>query len=250
MRKPSILAHRGAPLNAPENTIEAFRLAFENGADGIECDVRRTRDGEFVLFHDADTSRITGASGSVEERSYRDLSALRVMGREPVAHLDDLLELMSGRPGKSCFLDISLRGEGDASDLARKLVAAGLEGDLQILTFSNRGRMLRAAKRAAPAVGISVMPLTPVGFLETARALEARSICTGWNDWPVAKAWFRLVAAVTDLRGAVRRATESGIGVSGGVANTPEEVRWFADRGFSGIWTDDVPMARRALDGR
>ena len=47
-----MLAHRGACRRAPENTLEAFRVARELGADGVELDVRRTRDGVLVLSHD------------------------------------------------------------------------------------------------------------------------------------------------------------------------------------------------------
>lgn len=47
-----MIAHRGASAHAPENTVEAYRLAVEQGADGIELDVRRTADGHFVVHHD------------------------------------------------------------------------------------------------------------------------------------------------------------------------------------------------------
>lgn len=48
-----VLGHRGASAHAPENTVAAFRLAAEQGADGVELDVRRTADGELVVHHDA-----------------------------------------------------------------------------------------------------------------------------------------------------------------------------------------------------
>jgi glycerophosphoryl diester phosphodiesterase len=50
--RPLVLAHRGACRRAPENTLEAFRVARELGADGVELDVRRTRDGVLVVSHD------------------------------------------------------------------------------------------------------------------------------------------------------------------------------------------------------
>jgi len=50
--RPLVLAHRGARRRAPENTLEAFAVAKELGADGVELDVRRTREGELVLLHD------------------------------------------------------------------------------------------------------------------------------------------------------------------------------------------------------
>jgi glycerophosphoryl diester phosphodiesterase len=49
---PANFAHRGASARAPENTLEAFRLAVEAGAGGLELDVNVTRDGEIVVIHD------------------------------------------------------------------------------------------------------------------------------------------------------------------------------------------------------
>jgi glycerophosphoryl diester phosphodiesterase len=54
-----VLGHRGARRRAPENTIAAFDLALEEGADGVELDVRLSRDGEVVVIHDADLGRVT-----------------------------------------------------------------------------------------------------------------------------------------------------------------------------------------------
>ena len=54
---PRIIAHRGASHDAPENTLAAFRLAWEQGADGVEGDYYLTKDGEVVCIHDATTGR-------------------------------------------------------------------------------------------------------------------------------------------------------------------------------------------------
>jgi glycerophosphoryl diester phosphodiesterase len=57
-----IIAHRGASAHAPENTMAAFRLAWESGADGIELDVRLSRDDEIVVHHDGTTRRSAGVN--------------------------------------------------------------------------------------------------------------------------------------------------------------------------------------------
>src|SRR4051794_14509588 len=49
---PLLIAHRGASVDAPENTLAAFRLAIEQGADGLECDLRMSKDGVIVISHD------------------------------------------------------------------------------------------------------------------------------------------------------------------------------------------------------
>lgn len=246
--RPKILAHRGALTNAPENTLAAFRLALNNGADGVECDIRRTRDGELVLFHDDDLSRASGTNGRVEESAWKELRGLRVFGREPIAHLQDFLDLMAAHPDKPCYFDLAIRRREDVEDLARRIDAAGMASRSYILTFTNNKRLLSYARAACPEIGLSVMPLIPVRLLETARVAQADSICTGWNQWWFAKKWFLLIAGLTDLRSDVRRTAQAGVEVTGGVANTPEEVRWFRACGMSSIWTDDVPMARKTLD--
>jgi glycerophosphoryl diester phosphodiesterase len=53
-RRPLVLGHRGSPRRARENTLEAYALARDDGADGVELDVHRTRDGGLVVHHDAD----------------------------------------------------------------------------------------------------------------------------------------------------------------------------------------------------
>jgi glycerophosphoryl diester phosphodiesterase len=73
---PWLVAHRGGSLLAPENTLVAFDRAAELGADALEIDVRRTRDGEVVVFHDDDTDRLTGQRGSVEARSAAEVKGL------------------------------------------------------------------------------------------------------------------------------------------------------------------------------
>src|SRR3712207_1049608 len=70
---PVNLAHRGASALAPENTIEAFRLAVETGAGGLELDVHMTRDGHIVVIHDATVDRTTNGSGAVSEMTLHDL---------------------------------------------------------------------------------------------------------------------------------------------------------------------------------
>jgi glycerophosphoryl diester phosphodiesterase len=67
------MAHRGASALAPENTIEAFRLALEAGAGGLELDVHMTRDGHIVVIHDATVDRTTSGTGAVSDMTIDEL---------------------------------------------------------------------------------------------------------------------------------------------------------------------------------
>ena len=72
-------AHRGARAHAPENTLLAFALAFDLGADAIECDVQRSRDGQLVIIHDGTVDRTTGGAGLVAEHTLAKLRALEMV---------------------------------------------------------------------------------------------------------------------------------------------------------------------------
>lgn len=74
---PAIIVHRGASAFAPENTLEAYAAAMDYGADGCEVDVRRTRDGVLVLFHDDMLDNLTTGFGTVPQLTYAQLLALQ-----------------------------------------------------------------------------------------------------------------------------------------------------------------------------
>ena len=71
-----IIAHRGASGYAPENTLEAFRLAMDMGADGFELDVHMSRDGQLVVIHDDTVDRTTNGTGLVKELTLAQIQAL------------------------------------------------------------------------------------------------------------------------------------------------------------------------------
>ena len=67
--QPVIFAHRGASAYAPENTLAAFELAVQQGADAIELDVKLSADGHAIVMHDETLERTTGGQGRVKEMS-------------------------------------------------------------------------------------------------------------------------------------------------------------------------------------
>lgn len=74
--KTKVWAHRGASAYAPENTLEAFLLAAEQGADGVELDVQLTKDGEMVVVHDEEIDRVSDGSGFVKDYTLAELKNL------------------------------------------------------------------------------------------------------------------------------------------------------------------------------
>ena len=73
---PFVVAHRGASADRPEHTRAAYALALQEGADGVECDVRLTRDGHLVCVHDRRVDRTSTGTGLVSEMTLAELQRL------------------------------------------------------------------------------------------------------------------------------------------------------------------------------
>jgi glycerophosphoryl diester phosphodiesterase len=73
---PFVVAHRGASADRPEHTRAAYELALSQGADGVECDVRLTRDGHLVCLHDRRVDRTSTGNGLVSEMTLAELRQL------------------------------------------------------------------------------------------------------------------------------------------------------------------------------
>ena len=73
---PHIIAHQGASLDLPPNTIEAFQVALDQGADIIELDIWRSKDGVWVVIHDKNLLRITGVNKDITQLSFEEIQSL------------------------------------------------------------------------------------------------------------------------------------------------------------------------------
>lgn len=96
MKKPFVnYAHRGASEYLPENTLLAFYTGIYMGANGIETDVQRAKDGTLVLFHDDTLLRVTGQPGSVEDYTFAQLQQFSVTKNgysDKIVSLEDFLQ--------------------------------------------------------------------------------------------------------------------------------------------------------------
>lgn len=111
-----IYAHRGASAHAPENTMEAYKMAFDQyHADGIEIDVHYSKDGEMVIMHDFDLSRTTNGSGMIFTKTLSELKALSASthytgeGSYPGAKIPTLNEVLELVAEKGKKINIELK---------------------------------------------------------------------------------------------------------------------------------------------
>jgi glycerophosphoryl diester phosphodiesterase len=121
-----IVAHRGIPTNAPENTMASFQQAVELGADAFEFDVRLTADRLPVVYHFFYLDQKTNASGTIFDFTYEQLQSVEVrstngselvVGKIPT--LNEVLEKFGGRIG----LEIEIKGpEPEAAEIIGKIL--------------------------------------------------------------------------------------------------------------------------------
>ncbi|KAF2957189.1 glycerophosphodiester phosphodiesterase [Thermotoga sp. Ku-13t] len=88
-----VLGHRGYSARYPENTLIAFRKALELGADGVELDLRGTKDGKVVVIHDEDLKRLCGVDVKVSEVSFGELRNYRVQS-ESIPSFEEVLSIL------------------------------------------------------------------------------------------------------------------------------------------------------------
>jgi glycerophosphoryl diester phosphodiesterase len=165
-----IYAHRGLHHDrVPENSPAAFRGAIEKGL-GIECDVRLTRDGRAIVFHDATLDRLTGREGVVDQLTQSELTTVSLSeGGETLPTLHDLLQLVAGKVPLLVEIKID-RGQSVAT-LCRAVDRdlTGYGGNVAVMSFDPRVGAWFA--RHAPRVvrGLVVTEKGRSGFLESAK---------------------------------------------------------------------------------
>lgn len=92
--RPIIIGHRGSPTYKTENTIPSFKKAIEQGVDGLEFDVRCTKDNRAVIFHDTSLQRLSGRNKKIKSILYEDLKKIKLRGGEKTPLLDDIVFLL------------------------------------------------------------------------------------------------------------------------------------------------------------
>jgi glycerophosphoryl diester phosphodiesterase len=127
---PWLLGHRGAPREAPENTLASLRRALAIGLDGIEYDVRACRGGELVLLHDATLERTTDHTGPLSARTVPELYGIDAGGwfakrfsGEHLPLLDEALELSTDTRRIPPIHMIELKEGGLEEELQDRLAA-------------------------------------------------------------------------------------------------------------------------------
>ncbi|CAL8974644.1 Glycerophosphodiester phosphodiesterase [Tessaracoccus sp. O5.2] len=153
----AIWAHRGASAYAPENTLPAFEMALQMGADGVELDVQRSADGQVVVIHDETLNRTSNGVGKVVDQSFEQLRQCdfsnRFAGRRNVKipTLREVLDLFRGT-GKTVNIELKntvVLYPGLEDDVLRIVQDAGMLDQVIISSF-NHFSLANLRGRVAP----------------------------------------------------------------------------------------------------
>jgi glycerophosphoryl diester phosphodiesterase len=229
MRKPWVIAHRGASGYTPENTLAAFERAVQLGAGFIETDLHLTRDAQFVAIHDATLERTTNGRGAVRDFTLAELRRLdagmwfdrEYMGQR-IPTLDEVLEF--ARKNDVIFY---LEVKYDAAwGMHHSLVAAlqKAENAARTIVISFDQTTLAALRRVDASVMMGLLADEPgPDYVKDALELGARQMCPQ-------------VSLITpDL---VQRAHGADLQVATWTVNDAEEMRRVIAAGVDGIMTN------------
>jgi glycerophosphoryl diester phosphodiesterase len=156
------IAHRGASYDAPENTLSAFKLGFEQKADVVECDIYLTKDGKIIIMHDGDTLRTTGATNKIAKTDSSVILKLPAGNwgkfqnqgfKDTVPTLEQALALVPD--GKKLIIEIKT-GPEIIDELQKVLKASGKKpAQTPIISFNYDS--CKAAKARMPELEVSYL---------------------------------------------------------------------------------------------
>ncbi len=244
-RTPAIIAHRGASAAAPENTLAAFTLAVALGADGIELDVKLSKDGVPVIMHDLTVDRTTDGHGRVADLTLAELKKLDAGAKkdarfagERVPTLAEVFEAVADKLWINVELtNYTTRGDG----LVRVVVELIGKMNLgrRVLLSSFDPFAIRAAKVFDPA--LPVAQLTAQGMPVYLR-----------DAWlaPIAPHEARHPDAVQLKQRGVAHYRRKGCRVNVWTVNDPDDMRRFVSQGVDGLITDVPDVARKMIASR
>jgi glycerophosphoryl diester phosphodiesterase len=234
---PLVFAHRGASAALPEHTLGAYERALDEGADGVECDVRLTRDGHLVCLHDRRLDRTSNGRGLVSDHALGQLEQLDFgswhgTGPAGVLTLDRLLHTLRDAGRKVQLLIETKHPSRYGPEVEDRLVRllrqhglAGCDAPVRVTVMSFSALALRRVRRLAPELPtVMLLDLLPPG-LRLGRLPFAR---IAGPSIELARARPRLVPALR----------EAGNQVYVWTVNEPADVELVVDQGVNGIITD------------
>lgn len=242
-----IIAHRGASHDAPENTLAAARLAWEQGADALECDVQLTNDGRLAVIHDEDTARVSPRALAIAATGWAELQQLDVgswkaprFAGEKIPSLDQLLALIP--PGKRIFIELK-NGPEAVPELVRCLARSTLQ-PAQVAVISFQFDAVHAAKNVLPRCEACwILEREAGGLRPPVEEIIATCCAAGLDGIDLEAAWPVDCSFATRVR-------DAGLTLYAWTVDDPAEARELIVAGVQGITTNRPGWLREQLASR
>jgi glycerophosphoryl diester phosphodiesterase len=235
-----VLGHRGARRRAPENTLPAFELATEEGADGVELDVRLDGDGEVVVIHDPDLARVTSSRDS---RRVEDLGTaeLRCVELDGGARVPTLAEVLAWARLRGARVNIELKRDGPRLPLlvlkVARLVGAEPRARERLILSSFDPRLVAGVAR--------LLPWVAAGWLVESAPVPGRSLAERVVGATALHPRFSLVDA-----GTIAPWRRARLPVNVWTVNDVDEARRLDALGVDAIISDEPGKILAGLDTR
>ncbi len=250
------MAHRGDANQAPENTVEAMRGALETGVDTLETDVRLTKDGHLILFHDDDLKRTTGVEGTVRELTLDELRQIDLGHtfspdgthfpcRGKGLRVVTIQEAFERFPDTRFNIDIKDDDKAAPAVLAEAIKEYEHQNSIVIASFIPS--TLERFREIMPSVPTSAHPSEVRRFLIATRLRAVGIVCRGISyrvlQVPVKYGSVQVVS----LR-FVEEAHKRNLAIHVWTINDSETMEWLIDLGLDGIFTDEAALMRQVLE--
>lgn len=239
--KSKIWAHRGASAYAPENTVPAFELAKEQGADGIELDVQMSRDGKLVVIHDEKLERVCNCSGYVKEYTLQELKKFNCgknfpsFGKASIPTLQEVYEFIKPT---DMTMNVELKTgivlyDGIEEKTAELTAKMGLE-DKVIFSSFNHFSAMKIKK---------LLPSCKVGLLFADGFIDVPDYClrTGADA-------LHPGLHILQIPGFTEECKRKNIPLHVWTVDKEEHIRLLADSGIEAIITNRPDLARSVVD--
>jgi len=245
-----IVAHRGASHDAPENTLAAFKLAWQQGADGVEGDFYLSRDGEVVCIHDKTTGRTAGRDLVVAESTLEELQALDVgqwKGAEFAGEKIPTLRQVIATVPEGKWLIIELKTGPEIVEPVQRLLADTRFPSERVCLISFNQQTIAEAKRQMPRIkahwltGYKQQSETE-HWLPSADKVVQTVQRLGVDGLGTDK---KRQVVTADFLAALRKQGVKEFHVW--TVDNPQDARFFAEQGAWGITTNRPLEIRRAL---
>ncbi|MEM2930505.1 MAG: glycerophosphodiester phosphodiesterase family protein [Thermoproteota archaeon] len=211
------IGHRGAKFYEPENTLRSFRKALELGVDAVELDVRRTRDGELVVIHDAEVDRTTNGKGLVSELTLKEIKRLVTEKGEKIPTLEEALDFLDRR----VRILVELKEAGVEEAVLKLIREKGVGRNVIIISFLEN--VLKKVRELDVDVETGLIYVRHGNPVKAALELKANYLLPLYRFTNAAE---------------IRRAHENGLKVIVWTINDEREASKYAEKGVDGITSD------------